>query len=539
MTKQVFSVQSIFEGIAPSQYFARPGNYLAGVGIDPDLPMNDAVGNRQTSGLLRPSGYASFDSGNVNANPYWILTSPKTALVYTYLNNGRLISYNSSLAIASETLIGTPTSGAGNGAAYYNNYLYLPTPTDISYYGPLNDTATLYNARWTGAALGTQTALTNTTYPSIRGSGVMPNHPMHVHTDNKLYFGDFLNGIGLIHFIKTKRTTKEGDTNDGSTYATASASLDLPFGFMPTDIESWGNDIVVSAIQTTNSTLNQGRACLFFWDTASTSFYNQVWLPDPLITALLNNNGKLYIFSGSISTGTDVSNGYRISVYLGGQTTKQIYYSESGSPPLAGAVDAVGDRVVWGTFEQLPTTTGASPEYYGVVMALGSKRHDVPQGVHGIINSKASGTAADGIVTAVKNVQQSSFAYPKFVVGWRDSANFGLDSQSTTYGTSIWRSQMFNIGKKFKITRIRIPLAQAVAANMTITPKVFLDDYSSSSTSGLTVINNTNYPNSERVVVFTPDISGDHNFCLELRSTGTALLVPLFPIEIEITDFND
>ncbi len=533
--KQTFQITSVFEGVSPSSYFSRQGNYLASIGVDPDLPQNDAVGTRQTSGLLRPSGYASFDSGNVTGNPYWILTSPKTALVYAYMNDGKLVSYTTALTAASEALIGTPTSGAGNGAAYYNNYLYLPTATDISVYGPLNSTATLYNARWTGSMLGTQTALTNTTYPSIRGAGTMPNHPMHVHTDNKLYFGDFLNGVGYIHWIRTTRTTKEGDTNDSSTYN----ALDLPFGFMPTDIESWGNDIVISAIQTTNSTLNQGKAALFFWDTVSASFYNTVWLPDNLITALYNNNGKLYIFSGAISTGADVSNGYRISVYLGGQTTKQVYYSESGSPPLAGAVDSVGERIVWGTFEQLPTTTGASPEYYGVVMAMGSKRHDVPQGVHGIINSKATGTAADGLVTAIKNVQQSSFSYPKFVVGWRDSTSYGLDKQSTTYGTSIFRSQMFNIGKKFIIKNIRIPLGAAIAANMTITPKVFLDDYSSSSTTGLTAINSTNYPNSERSVVYTPDISGKNNFCLELRWSGTALLPVLFPIDITVEIYGD
>ena len=532
--KKTFTINSIFEGVAPSQYFAREGNYLAGIGIDPDLPQSDAVGSRQTSGVLRPSGYASFDSGNVNANPFWIVTSPKTSLVYTYLDNGRLISYTTALTAASEVLIGTATSGAGNGSAYYNNALYLLTPTDISYYHPLNGTATLYNARWTGTALGTQTALTNTTYPSIRGAGTMPNHSAHVHTDNKLYFGDFLNGVGYIHYVKTTRTSKEGDTNDGSTYN----ALDLPFGFMPTDIESWGNDLVIAAIQTTNSTLNQGKACLFFWDTTSASWYNQVWLPDTLVTALLNNNGKLYIWSGSISTGADVSNGYRISQYVGGQQTQQIYYSESGSPPLAGAVDAVGDRVVWGTFEQLPTTTGSAPEYYGVVMALGSKRHDIPQGVHGIINSKATGTAADGLVTAVKNVRQASFAYPKFIVGWRDSTAYGMDKQSTTYGTNIIRWN-FNIGKKFVIKRIRLPLAAAVAANMTITPKVFLDDYSSSSTSGLTVINTTNYANSERTVVYMPDISGNHNFCFELRWSGTALIPVLFPIEIDVEITGD
>ena len=144
-----------------------------------------------------------------------------------------------------------------------------------------------------------------------------------------------------------------------------------------------------------------------------------------------------------------------------------------------------------------------------------------------------------GLVTSVKNVQQSSFAYPKFVAGWRDASAFGIDASSTTYGTSVWRSQMFNIGKKFVVKRIRIPLAEAVAANMTITPKLFLDDYSSSSTTGLTVINVTNYANSERTVVYTPDISGNHNFCFELRWSGTALLPVLFPIEIEVEMLGD
>ena len=91
---------------------------------------------------------------------------------------------------------------------------------------------------------------------------------------------------------------------------------------------------------------------------------------------------------------------------------------------------------------------------------------------------------------------------------------------------------MFNIGKKFRIMEIRIPLGAAVAANHIITPTIFLDDFSTSSTTGLTVINNTNYANSERVVKYKPNISGNNNFVLELKWTGTALLPVLFPIEI-------
>lgn len=529
------TINSIFGGQAPARYFVGDSQYMAGIGIDPDLPISDAVGDKQTSGVIRPSGYSDFSSTELNDHPLWFETSPKTSLLYAYLKNGKFLSYSSSFA--SETSIGTPTSGAGNGMAYYNNYIYLATPTDIARYGPLDGAAALTNTVWTGATLGSLTALVNTTYPSIRGAGVMPNHAMHRHVDNKLYICDYDStsstvanrGRGLIHAIKTKYTTAEGDTNDTSQYNV----LDLPIGFMPVDIESYGNDIVIAAIQTTNATLKQGRAALFFWDTTSDSFYNVVWLPDALVTALLNVNGYIYVFSGNISTGTDISNGYRISVYGGGNTVTQVYFSDVGSSPLAGAVDAFGEKVAFGTFTQIPSTTASAPEYYAQVMALGSKNRKFENGVHGIIKPTATATAADGLVTALKHVEQASYAAPKFIVGWRDATESGIDKAGTTYGTSVWRSQMFNINQAFKITRIKFSLGTAVAANMTITPKIFLDDFSSSATDGLTVINNTNYAGSERWVRYEPNISGNHNFCFELRFSGTALLPVLLPIEIE------
>lgn len=547
MAKKVFTIDSIWGGITPSQYFSRPGNYLAGIGIDPDLPISDAVGDRQTSGVLRPSGYATISSTALNdpaalSSPFWILTSPKTPLVYVYLRNGELWSYSASFG--SETLIGTVTTSKANGAAYYNNYLYLIGQTDMARYGPLDGSPALSQGVWTSSTLGTQTPLGDADYPQTR-LVPFPNHAAHVHTDDKMYFCDYdaststatTRGRGLIHYVKTTFSSTEGTGNSGSTYN----ALDLPLGYMPTDIESYGNDIIIAATpQGNQATLTRGKAALFIWDTSASSFHTMIALQDPIVSALLNVNGVVYIWSGPASEGTDVSNGYRVSVYTGGRTVTQVYYSESGTLPQAGAVDSIGDRVAWGTFEQLPTTTAASPEYYGIVMALGSKRHDVPKGAHGIVNSKVSATSSKGMIYSLKNVQQSSFSYPKFVVGWsKDTNDMGIDTQSTTYGTSIWRSQMFQIGKKFVIKRIRIPLGAAVAANMTITPKVFLDDYSSSSTTGLMVINNTNYANSERVIVYTPDISGTNNFCLELRWSGTALLPVLLPIDIEVEIIGD
>jgi len=526
MALKRIEIRSIAGGKSASQYFYSQGQILDSVGIDPDLPVSDAAGDVDACLLIRPTSYAAFSSTPVDANPYWLLTNPKDTKLYAYLNSGKLVSYSSSFG--SETTVGTPSSSSGNGAAYYNNFLYLFTNTDVARYGPLNNSPSLASSVWTGATLGSLTALTNTTYPSIRGSGVIPNHPAHVHSDNKLYFGDFKNGFGMIHYIKTTKTTDEGDTNDASAYNV----LDLPFGFMPTDIESYGTNLVISAIQTSDSTVNQGKAALFFWDTISASFYNIVWLPDTLVTALLNVNGELYIWSAP-----GFSKGYRLSTYNGAYGINNRYISSQGSPPLAGAVDSYGSRILWGSHQQIRTTTAASPEYYASVMALGSKNPSTPMGLHSIAKAPVTATATDGYVTALKIVEQDSVAIPKVIMGYRSASAIGIAKRSTTYGTSIFRSQLINVGQKFRVKRIRIPLAQAIATNIVITPTIFVDDFSASfddTNSGFSVINSTNFTNSERYVVFDVDAVGDLNFCLELRASGSALSTIQFPIRIFI-----
>lgn len=535
MPKQIVTIDSIFPGEAKSQYFTAPGQFLKSIGINPFLPVSDSVGDRLTSGVLRPAPYESFHGANVTDNVVAIITNPKDTKIYVALANGRLISYNSDFS--NETLIGTVTGSACNGAVYYNNYIYLFTTTNVSRYGPLDGSPSLTNTVWTGSTLGSQTALVNTTYPSLRGSGAMPNHVATVHADGQLYFLDYdstsstdtTRGRGLVHAIKTKYGSAEGDTNDGSAYNV----LTLPPGYLPTCIESYGNNLVIGAIRSTNTTISQGDAALFFWDTLESSFFEYVPLPDSIVSGLKNINGVLYVFTGKTSNGTNVSNGYRVSAYLGGQSVRTLYYSNTGVTPSHYAVDAAGDMIMWGTFDQVQTTTAASPTYYAVVKSLNSKDPGAPAGVHTIMNTSATGTASDGLVTALLQVEEQSLSYPRLVVGHRDSGGAGIDRQSTTYGTSVFHSQLFNINSRFKITRIRINFGTAVGANMTITPKVFLDNFSSSSTSGLTVINNTNY-SGERYVEYYPDIVGVQNFVLELTWSGTANLPVLLPIEIEL-----
>lgn len=546
MPKQTETIRTILGGMSPSQHFFGEGQYSYSIGIDPDLPQSDAVGDRQTSGIIRPSGYAKFSSTNISANPVAIITTPKTSLIYVVGADGKLVSYTS--AFGSETLIGTVTGSVAAGAFYYNNYIYITgtgaSANDVSRYGPLDGAASLTNGVWTGATLGSLTALGTATYPSLRGGGNYPKHWGHVHTNDTAYFCDYDNststaatrGRGFLNAIKTTFSATEGTGNNGSAYNV----LDLPLGFLPTDIESYGTDIVVCAVQTSDSTLDQGRACLFFWDTFSDSFYNQVWLPDSLATALYNNNGILYIFSGAVSNGADSSNGYRVSVYSGGQSTRQVYYSNYGSPPTAGAVAAIGDKVFWGSFAQIPTTTASAPEYFATVTSIGSKDQRLPSGVHGAIRATATTSTSDGLVTAIAPVQQSSFAYPKLAVGWRGaSSTFGIDSQSTTYGTSVWRSQIFSYPKNFIVRRITMMLGATPASNMTITPTIFYDDFSGSV--ALTTINSTNFTTRKVELYQTGanEVYGQENFCLELRFSGTSLLPVDGPIEIEVDLIDD
>lgn len=515
------SIEQIFKGHSASQYFGTEGTFNTSIAIDPDLPIIST--DVRTSGFPIPVGYAIFSGANVTSHVVRILNNPKNTLTYVVLSNGRLISYNSSLA--SETLVGTVAGGAAVWAEYYNNYIYIWTPTNISRYGPLNGTPALTDTVWTGATLGTQTALTNTTYPTLRSVSI-PNHVAHVHGDGSMYFTDFINGQGLIHRINTRKVTDEGDTN-GSTVPSLYNALDLPFGFYPTAIESYSKSLIITGIYTVDTTVNQGKSAFVLWDPTDTvSFYlGPVFLPDPLCTAVLNVGGSVYLWTGN------AQNGVRLQRYLGGETTQDIVYQEEGMPPLQSAVDALGNRIIWGGFS-------TNPDAGAVVWAWGSKDARLPKGLHNIIKTSSSG--ATPIVTALKYVLQSSNITPKPIVAWRDGTTRGIDQYSTTATLDSTIRWLFNIGQKFSIERISIPLAGAVAANTTITPTCYFDDLTI--TKGLTAITNTNYPAKRKVLykgAELKDFIGQNNFVFELTFTGTNPLPPALPIRFEINVRED
>jgi hypothetical protein len=209
-----------------------------------------------------------------------------------------------------------------------------------------------------------------------------------------------------------------------------------------------------------------------------------------------------------------------------------VIYQEEGTPPFQGAVDTLGDKVVWGSWTTYPTDTAS-------VFSFRSKRSGLPDSLTNVAKSTSAGTNKN--VTALRYVQQDGNIKPKVVIGWGDDSDHGLDQYSSS-GTisSVWRSKLFSVGNTFQIREIRLPLGGAVAANMTITPKVLLDDLSSTVT--LSAIDNTNYSGKRYVRYKSPALiacKGDNNFMLELDFSGIAVLPVTFPISIVIDVFTD
>lgn len=512
MSQKLVTINSILNGISPTQYQGAKGFYDSSIAIDPDYPVN---GNVKTSGVIVPVVYEKFSSTNVNSAPVNIVTNTKTSNVYVQLSNGRIVSYNNSLG--SETLVSS-TPDSGDGMAYYNNYLYYANGGEIYRYGPLDGSPSQV-AYWVGT-LGL-TAPSTSSLGSIQGVNI-PRHTMFSHVDGALYFCDYSNGFGLVNKIKTTKTTSEGDTNNGSAYNV----LDLPFGYRPVSIRDYGTDLVILAVQTTDTVINQGKSALFFWDTVSVTFYRKVSLPDPIATAMINCNGELFIWTGNSQ------NGVRLSKYVGGESVSTEVYLEEGNPPFQGSVDTLGDKIAWGAWTTYPSISAS-------VFSFRSKRSGMQNSLTNIAKSTSTGSSQN--VTSVKYVQQDGNIKPKIVIGWNDNIGSGIDKYSTTNTfSSVWRSNIFSVGNTFQISEIRIPFGSSISPNMTVTPKVYLDDLSSSVT--LNTINSTNYNGKRHVRYKRPSLiqcKGENNFLLELNFTGTVSLPVTLPIVIVLDVFQD
>ena len=521
MAKQTIKIESILGGQSVFENYAANSQFGESLAIDPDLPSTS--GGTKSSGFLAPVPVTKVSSTTITNPPMWIVSNPKTVLNYVYDNGGKVYSMTSSGVVSTSSK--TLSSAVGNGGAYYDNYMYFTTSADVARYGPLNGTATWTTGYWTGLSLS---ALDSgiTTYPTaIRPAIKYPNHPMHVHENsNKLYFGDVYHGQGILNYIKTSKTTVEGDTNNGSTFN----ALDFPYGWWPIDIESFGDELAIAIFNGNATGANTGkRAKVVFWDEAggAASWNREAELPDEICSALLNVNGVLYAFSGNLG-----ASGVRVSRYLGGATFDEVMFLQDSCAPFAGAVDHNMNRVFFGGYADHLGD-------YACIWALGSKIKGFAQSLFNVMRfSGTAGTSAGTTSLALSG--NNGFLAPKPFLGWSDGTNKGIDLPNTTYGVSTWRSETYRIGMPFKITQIRIPLSQAITSNMTLIPTLYMDDRSGNS--ALTTINSTNYAASERNIIYRNlEIYGKHNFMLELTWSGSSLLTVGLPIKITLETLTE
>lgn len=516
--------------------YGSKNQFQASIGIDPSWPISVIAPDLsltnydwRSSGYLRPVPSKSLSSGSITSYIPWIKSQPKVGdTLYMYGANGSAYSYvTGNITGLSDT--GALSSSSGNGLEYYDNYMYFAKDTDIARYGPLNGSPTFNGTYWTGT-LG-KAALTNTTtYPFGILSGSTSNHVMHRHSDGKLYIADVVGNQGTIHTIQTTKTTVEGDTDNGSTFS----KLALGYGLWPTAIESYGSGIVIGLLErAAGVTVNPAK--IVFWDTVSQNYNTIIFdeFTDTFISAIKNINGTLYIVSSPSSQGT----GFRVSQYIGGSSIKTVAYIPSSTLPSPGAVDAAGERIIFGVRTVVPEPSLS-------VLSLGLQNPAMGRGLFNVLN--ASGFDLTGNITAVSLGLSSGVGTEAIVAANTDSSatisdikNSYSEAYSLSTPSSFW-SQKFQIGRPFKITKIRFPMAQAVGSNMIVTPKIYTDDadynstaaYTGGSSPGLAVINNTNYSGKKNIVMRPVNLTGGHNFWLELRWTGTASCTLALPIEI-------
>lgn len=530
MTKTPFEIkiETVLGGHSPTTHFGGAGQFRASLGIDPAQPLDDTdtVYSTIASGLLRPTASEKFSGSVIGAAPLFMKTNPKDSFVYVYDSLGSAYTIDATFStVTALSDAGHLSSSIGNGCEYYDNYMYFVKNTDVARYGPLNGAAVFTPSYWVSSL--SMTALSNTTYPTTFLNNIqIPNHPMCRHSDGILYMGDVVGNQGYLHAIQTAKTTVEGDTNNGSTY------LKLPFGYglWPTVIETYGSDIATALYEGSNIGIRQKNAKIAFWDTTSTNFNKMTWVefPDPIITAMKNVNGVLYVVSGNYRT-----RGFRITRFLGGYSFEEVFYSETGEPCLPGAIDAVLNRCVFGNHTTVPESDGC---VYGV----GLQKEKLGKGVFNIM--RATGGDSSTNVTAVCFADAAAMGFYTPIIGWTKgsgTSNNGLDKQGTAYNNapSVWWGALFRIGKFFKVTKIFIPTSQIIAANMTLIPKIYVD--SGKTVYTLPTINNTNYPGKTNIMQQPVNCAGKNNFWLELRWSGSALLTVELPITIQGETYDE
>ena len=531
--KQTITIDSILGGISPFTHFSAADQFRACLGINPSGARTDSLTATSTrgSGLLRPTPSQKLSGTTITDTPMWILGNPKIEKVFIYDHSGSVYTTIDTAPFTLTALSdgGSMTGSKGDGAAYYDNYMYFAKETTVARYGPLNGTPGFDGDYWV-TTLGKAALTSDSGYPSHAQTGdFYPRHVLHRHSNGNLYIADVINGEGVLHYISTTKTSVEGDTNNGSTYD----KVGFGYGFYPTAICSFGDYLLIALMEANGQTgdvNSKTHAKIVLWDTTSqniNSISNDEF-PDQFISGLLNVNGTVYIFSGNIDTF-----GIRVSRYVGGNSIEEVIFLEDGTPPYQGAVCNNDGQILFGSSCTTPTTAAS-------VYSIGLHKPSVTNGLFNIARvSNTSAITVSAVAAPVGRNFNITFPWIGWTTGTTGGTNNGVDVpyiSSYDYSSSnqVWWSQEYRIGTPFKLRRIRIPLAQTLTSSMSIVPSIWIDDTGQRT---LTTINSANYGASTQLITLNiPPTSvpvGDHSFRIELKWTGSALCVVSLPITVE------
>lgn len=541
---QTIRIESILGGEAPSSNFAAEDQFDRCLGIDPDWPLIDVDGtvlsenNFAPSLVLRPTALANVSSG-LSDSPMWIKDQPKDGVTYVYGDAGSVYSINAILTTV--TGLGDLNDGGnanGNGAAYYDNYMYFSRDTTIARYGPLNGTPAFTDDYWVNS-LGL-TALTEQSYPTLGiGSYKMPDHVMHRHTDGKLYIADVVGNQGTLHYIKTTKASVEGDTNNGSTYD----ALNFGFGYWPTCMASYGEYLVIGIMEAGSTYQPRYKgAKLAFWDTTSEriNFILDTEFAEPLITSIINVAGVLYIFTGT-QTDSSSDGGVRVLRYVGGNSLEEVVYIPNILPPRPGAIDHANGHIYFATGSNVSAPDISISESIHASCVYKIRNVNTNPSVFNSFLTKSTGLGAPDAATALVVTfpnEGPSHTFP--IVGWEDGTTRGIDGfvVGSDSAGAFWRSQVFRVGQTFKVTKIRLPLGLPVAANMTLKVRINTDEYQN--THVVDTIDNTGQYSGKQNIILRPNgITGEHSFNIDLTWSGTVPLPVTLPITIEYELIDD
>ncbi len=403
--------------------------------------------------------------------------------------------------------------------------------------------------------------LDNTQYPLIGGYR-MPNHAMHVHANNSLYFsnikelnkirtadtlllkdysemfvsGDLIKGkssnatASILRkpqtifstegsFIKIALTGIRGEFEDEEEvfvvdYPDRTATVD---GTLKKGEGNVDSDSSVLALADSNSivaieSINTDIALLTIKSNGTTKQGNaSLFLWDTFDTSFYRQVRLPYPLATALYSHNGIpyiwggdTEGYSLGYYSGSRI-ENLFYIDNGLPPLQGSVDAQNNRIIWGSSQTYP-------EARGCVWAYRLKTGDA--GLHNII--------------ALDENQVSSLKIYDLKSNPLISNSEGLWFNGDTYD-SIFKSETLDFGQDFNIQEVKIGLSRDLTVGEEVVVKFIYDN--GSSEDEWTVDKDT-YPT--RIMKFNPKQKGVQNMQIQIElSSDVSILLPI-KVEYEL-----